>query len=50
MRKPQRKKCSGYMGFIDLKRAYNWFNREDLWQVLGTYDVGGKLFSGIKNM
>ena len=26
------------------------FNKEALWQVLRMYDVGGKLFSGIKSM
>ena len=32
------------MGFIDLEKAYA------LWQVLGMYDVGGKLLIGIKTM
>ena len=38
------------MVFIDLEKAYNGVNREALWQVLGMYDVGSKLFSGIKSM
>ena len=38
------------MDFIDLEKGYDWVNREALWQVLRKYDVGGKLFSGIKSM
>ena len=38
------------MGFIDLGKAYDRVNREALWRVLRMYDVGGKLFSGIKSM
>ena len=38
------------MGFMDLEEAYDRVNREDLWQVLKIYDVGGKLLSGIKSM
>ena len=36
------------MGFMYLEKTYDRVNREDLWQVLGMYDVGGKLLSGIK--
>ena len=39
-----------YVGFIDLEKAYDRVNREDLLQVLRIYDVGGKLLSGIKSM
>ena len=38
------------MGFIDLEKAHDRVNREDLWQVLKMYDVGGKLLGGIKSM
>ena len=38
------------MGFIDLEKAYDKVNREALWQVLRMYDVGGKLFGGIKSV
>ena len=38
------------MTFIDLEKAYDRVNREALWQVLGMYDVVGKLLSGIKIM
>ena len=39
-----------YGGFIDLEKAYDKVNREDLWQVLRIYDTGGKLLSGIKTL
>src|SRR5678815_3270400 len=35
---------------MDLQQAYDRINREDLWQVLVIYDVGGKLLNGIKSM
>ena len=38
------------MGFIDLEKAYDRFNKEALWQVLSMYDVGGKMSNGIKSM
>ena len=38
------------MGFIDLEKAYDWVNREALWQMLRMYDVWGKLLNGIKSM
>ena len=38
------------MGFINLEKEYDRFNREALLQVLIMYDVGGKLLSGIKSM
>ena len=38
------------MGFIDLEKAFNGVNREPLRQVLRMYDVGGKLYSGIRSM
>ena len=43
-------KCRMYVGLIDLEKAYNRINREALWQVLRIYDVGTKLFGGIKNI
>ena len=52
MRKHKRKNI-GYVGFIDLEKAYNMVNREALWQVLRMYDVGGgggKLLGGITSM
>ena len=39
-----------YIGFMDLEKAYDRVNREDLCQVLRMYEVGGKLLNGIKNM
>ena len=39
-----------YVGFIDLEKAYDRFNREALFQVLRLCDVGGKLLNGIKSM
>ena len=39
-----------YVGFIDLEKAYDRVNRETLWQVMRTYDVGGKLLNCIKSM
>ena len=39
-----------YVGFIDLEKAYDSVNREAQWQVLRIYDVGGKLFNGIKSL
>ena len=35
---------------MNLEKAYDWVNREALWQVLRMYDVGGKLLNGIKSM
>ena len=32
------------------EKNYDRVNREALWQVLGMYDVSGKLLSGIKSM
>ena len=31
-------------------KGYDRVNREALWQVLRTYNVGGKLLNGIKSM
>ena len=39
-----------YVGFIDLEKTYDRVNREAFWQVLRMYDVGGKLFIGIKGI
>ena len=39
-----------YMGFMDLKKAYDRINREALWQVLRMHDVDGKLLNGTRNM
>ena len=36
--KARKKKLRLYMGFIDLEKAYDRVNREDLWQVLRMYD------------
>ena len=38
------------MGFIDLEKALDRDNKEDLWQVWRMYDVGDKLLSGIRNI
>ena len=38
------------MEFMDLEKAYERVNTERLWQVLRMYDVGGKLWNGIKSM
>ena len=48
--KAQGKKRRVYLGFIDLEKAYDRFNREVLWQVLRMYDVWGKLLGGIKSI
>src|SRR5678816_2822718 len=45
-----REKNKLYLGFMDLKQAYDTINREPLWQVLVIYSVGGKLLNGIKSM
>ena len=37
-----------YVGFMDLEKAYDRSNRKALWQVLRMYDLGSKLFNGIK--
>ena len=39
-----------YVGFMGLEKAYDRVNREDIWQVLRMYDVGGKLLNYIKSM
>ena len=44
------KKCRVHVGFMDLEKAYDRFNREVLWQVRRIYDVGGKLLNGINSM
>ena len=38
------------MGFMDLEKAYDRVNRGALWQVLRTYDGGGKLLNRFKSM
>ena len=38
------------MDFIDLEKMYDRVKREELWQVLRMYNVGGKLVNGIKTM
>ena len=48
MRKHE-KKCSVYVGFIDLEKANNRVNRKALWQMLRMH-AWGKLLSGIKSM
>ena len=48
--KSQEKKCTVYMGFIDLEKVYDRVNKEALWQVLIIHDMGGKLLSGIKSV
>ena len=35
---------------MDLEKVYDRVSREAFWQVLRTFDVGGKLFNGIKSM
>ena len=49
-KKAREKKCSLYVAFIDLEKAYDKVNKEALWQVLRVYDVGGNLFSDIKSI
>ena len=39
-----------YVGFLGLERLYDRVNNEDLWQVLGIYDVVGKLLNGFSSM
>ena len=46
----QERRNTMYVGFMDLKKAYNRVNREALWQVLRMFDVGGKHLNGIKSM
>ena len=38
------------MGIMVLEKAHDKVNREALWQVLRTYDVGGKLLNGIMSV
>ena len=38
------------MGFMYLEKAYDRVNRKVLWKVLRMYDVGGKLFNGIRSV
>ena len=44
------KKCRVYVSFMYLEKAYDWVNREALWQILRMYDVGSKLLNGIKRV
>ena len=48
--KARGKKRRVYVGFMNLKKAYDRVNKEALWQVLRMYGAGGKLLSGIKIM
>ena len=48
--KAREKKCRLYMGSMELEKAYDRVNSGALWQVLRTYDVGGKLLNGIKSV
>ena len=43
-------KQRGYVGFMDLEKAYDRVQREALRQVLRMYGVGGKLLNGITSM
>ena len=38
------------MGFMYLEKYYDMVNREESWQLLRMYDVGGKLLNGIKSI
>ena len=42
-KKPRKKKCKVYVGFIDLEKAFDRVNRAALWQVL-------RMLSGIKSV
>ena len=35
-----------YVSFMDLEKAYDRINREEVWQILRMYDVDGKLLNG----
>ena len=48
--KAHEKKCTVYVCFMDLEKAYDRVNREALWQVLRMHDVDGKLLNSIKSM
>ena len=48
--KARETKCRDYVGFMDLEKTCDRVNREALWQVLGMYDVGGKLLYSIRCM
>ena len=39
-----------YVGFMNLKEAYDRVNREAISQALRMYDVGNKRLSGIRSM
>ena len=41
------RKNVAYMGFMDLKKAYERVHKEALWQVMRIYDVDGKLLNVI---
>ena len=48
--KAQKTKCRVYVDFMELEKAYDKVNREELWRVLRIYDVGGKLLNGVKSI
>ena len=48
--KARGKNCRVCVGFIDLGKAYDRVNKEELWQVLRLHGVGGKLLKGINSV
>src|SRR5215469_9421182 len=38
-----------YLGFMDLEKTYDKVYREELWDILGKYGLGGKLLDAIKS-
>ena len=47
--KPNEKNYRMHVGVMDMEKAYDRINREDLPQVLRMHKVGGKLLSSIRS-
>ena len=46
--KAREKKCTVYVGFMDLEKSYDKVNMEALWQVLRMNNVGDKLLNKLR--
>ena len=39
---------STFIAFVDMKKAFDWVNRDLLWYILQEYHITGKILNAIK--